>query len=546
MQVKYTSILLLLLSSSLSAQKLEQLGSSINTEYNELNPVIAPDNKTLYFVRVSHPSNNFGAKGSQDIWYSELREDGIWTIARRMPNSVNKDQYNDLFSVTPDGNTILVSGAYVNGRRDPEEVGLSMCKRTKTGWAEPVKLDIPKFSEMCKGQFLTASLANDGKTLILAFSEKKNSKEDDLYITTLAKDGKWSKPEPLTAINTSSTEATPFIASDNKTLYFSSDRKDGLGGTDVWRSKRSGRGWDKWDKPVNLGKTFNTDANEFSFAVSASGEYVYMSTKKNSAGKGDIVRFKLTEPKKEEDTPSGVQTGTTPTTAQIDDDKDKGKKEKEDPIVSVEPVAMIKGKIVDKNGKPVESEIIVQTLPDGEEFARATSNPLTGEYQLILPKGTRYLIRAEGKDIISSSKSIDLSDGLKEFKEITGQDFTAINIANGVDIPLNNLFFAYGKAEIAPESYPELDRMIEYMNEYPSMVVEIRGHTDNIGSLDANQKLSQDRADAVKKYLINKKIGLARVNSKGFGESKPIASNDTDEGRGKNRRVEFSIINVKK
>jgi OmpA-OmpF porin, OOP family len=544
MQARNT-ILLLLLSSSLFSQKLEQLGSSINTEYNELNPVVSPDSKTLYFVRVSHPSNNFGAKGSQDIWYSELRDDGIWTIARRMPNTVNKDQYNDLFSITPDGNTILVSGAYVNGRRDPDEVGLSMCKRTKTGWSEPVKLDIPKLSEMCKGQFLTASLANDGKTLIMAFSEKKNSKEDDLYISILSKDGKWSKPEPLTAINTSNTETTPFIASDNKTLYFSSDRKDGLGGTDIWRAKRSGRGWDKWDKPVNLGNVYNSDANEYSFTMSASGEYAYMTTKKNSVGKGDIVRFNLKKEEKVEVTPSGTQTNsaTDPVTAETD--KNKKDKKDEGGIPPIEPVTMIKGKIIDRNGRPVEAKIITQTLPDGEEFAVATSNPVTGEYQLILPRGVKYLIRVEGKDLISSSQNIDLTSQT-EYKEVTGQDFTAINIANGIDIPLNNLFFKFGKSFIEEESYPELDRMIEYMNEYPSMVVEIKGHTDNIGTIEANQKLSQDRADAVKNYLVSKKIGIARVSSKGYGETKPIASNDTEEGRGKNRRVEFAIISVKK
>jgi OmpA-OmpF porin, OOP family len=536
MQFKYTSILLLLLSSSLSAQKLEQLGSSVNTEYNEHTPIISPDNKTLYFSRVSHPSNAFGAKGSQDIWYSELRDDGIWTIARRMPNTVNKDQYNGLFSVTPDGNKILVSGVYTNGRRESEEVGLSMCTRTKTGWTEPNKVDIPKLSEMCKGQFLTASLANDGKTLILAFSEKKGGKEDDLYITFLSKDGKWSKPEPLTTINTSSTETTPFIASDGNTLYFASDRKDGLGGMDIWRSKRSGRGWDKWDKPVNLGKTYNTDANEYSFTMSASGEYAYMTTKKNSVGKGDIVRFNLKKEKVIEDGPSSV--GGNPDN-QITENADKDKKD--EGIVSVEPVTMVKGKIVDKNGKPVEAKIITQTLPDGEEFAIATSNPLTGEYQLILPRGTKYLIRAEGKDIISSSKNIDLTSQT-EYREITGQDFTTVSITSGTGIQLSNLFFKFGKSEIEEESYPELDRMIEVMNEYPTMVVEIQGHTDNIGTIEANQKLSQDRADAVRKYLNSKKIGLARVSSKGFGETKPIASNDTGEGREKNRRVEFVIV----
>lgn len=540
MQNKNT-ILLLLLSSSLFAQKLEQLGSSINTEYNELNPVIAPDNKTLYFARVSHPSNNFGAKGSQDIWYSELRDDGIWTIARRMPNTVNKDKYNDLFSITPDGNTLVIRDVYINGRREPEEVGLSMCKRTKTGWSEPTKIDIPKLSEMCKGQFLTASLSNSGNIMILAFSEKKNSKEDDLYITFRGKDGKWSKPEPLTAINTGSIETTPFLASDDLTLYFASDRKDGLGGTDIWKTTRKNRrDWMKWETPINLGKSINSEANELSFSISASGEYAYMSTRKNSVGKGDIVRIRLIEDKKEELTTGGVQTANN---KPIDEAKKEEKKEETAiSIIKPKPVTLLSGKVLDKAGRPIEALIIIQTLPEGEEVGVARTNPATGEYKISIPIGAKYSIRAEGEGIISSSKNIDLTQGQSEFKEVTGQDFTAINVREGGGITLNNLFFAFGKSVIAEESYPELDKMIEYMNQYPTMVVEIHGHTDNIGSLEANQKLSQDRADAVKNYLISKKIGLARISSKGFGETKPIASNDTEEGRSQNRRVEFVIV----
>ncbi|MFN3848379.1 MAG: OmpA family protein [Spirosomataceae bacterium] len=533
-------ILLTIISNTGIAQKMEQLGSSINTEYNEVNPIIAPDNKTLYFSRISHPSNNFGAKGSEDVWYSELRDDGIWTIARRMPNSVNKDQYNELFSVTPDGNTILISGAYTNGRRD-NEAGLSMCRRTKTGWSDPVKIVIPKFDEMCKGQYLTATLSNDAKTLIMAFSEKKNGKEDDLYVSTLGKDGKWTKPEPLTGINSGSSETTPFLASDSRTLYFASDRKDGLGGLDIWKTTRIGKAWDKWTKPINLGNKINTDANDMYFSMAASGEFAYMMTKKNSAGKGDIVRFRLKEDKKEDATVGAIQTAsTTPTDNSNKDDKSKTQSELD--IIKPKPVVLVSGKLVDAQGRPVDARIIFQTLPDGEEVGVANSNPATGEYKITLPRGAKYSIRAEADGKIAMSKNIDLTQGTDEYKEITGQDITIVPIGAGVSVTLNNLFFAFGKAAIAEDSYPELDRMVEVMNQYPTMVVEIHGHTDNIGSNDANLKLSQDRADAVRNYLISKKIGMARLSSKGFGETKPLASNDTEEGRDKNRRVEFVII----
>jgi hypothetical protein len=140
--------------------------------------LIAPDGQTLYFVRVSHPSNNFGKDGSNDVWFSDLMSDKRWAVARKMANTINKDRYNDLFSITPDGNTALIRGVYANGRKT-DEVGISICKKKGTTWGQPNKLDIPKLDAMIKGQFLTAFLSNSGKVLILAFSEKKNSKEDD-------------------------------------------------------------------------------------------------------------------------------------------------------------------------------------------------------------------------------------------------------------------------------------------------------------------------------------------------------------------------------
>ncbi len=540
--MRYSFLLLAVFTSFLAkSQTLEQLGSAINTEFNELNPIISPDDKTLYFARVSHPSNSFGTKGSQDVWYSEKRDDGNWTIARRMPNTINKYQYNDLFSITPDGNKILISGVYHNGRRE-NEVGISMCKRTKTGWSEPEQIVIPKFDDICKGQYLTACLSNDGKTLILAFSEKKNSKEDNLYVCFLGRDGKWSKPESLGPdINTGSTETTPFLASDNYTLYFASDRKDGgLGGTDIWVAKRKDRSWTKWSKPVNMGDKVNTDANEYSFSVAASGEYAYVSTKKNSVGKGDIVRFKLREAKKEEPVVAGVQTSTNRSTEQKN--LDNGGTPVDDNSLAPTPVVIISGRVLDsKTGKPIpDAKIFYKALPTGDE-GEAYTNPATGEWKIVLPYGAKYSYRAEAKEFIGIEKFIDLTQ-IKEYKEIKNDIITIAPIEVGVDVPLNNIFFEYAKATLRPDSYPELDRISDTMKENPNLVIEVQGHTDNVGSNESNLKLSQDRAEAVRKYLLSKKIQAARVTSVGYGETKPIATNDTEDGRAQNRRVQLAIV----
>src|SRR6218665_1269311 len=540
--MRYSILLLAVLSSFFTkAQKLEQLGSAINTEFNELNPIISPDDKTLYFVRVSHPANSFGTKGSQDVWYSEKRDDGNWTIARRMPNTINKDQYNDLFSITPDGNKILVSGVYHNGRRE-NMAGISMCKRTKTGWSEPEQIVIPKFDEICKGQYLTACLSNDGKTLILAFSEKKNSKEDNLFISFLGRDGKWSKPESLGPdINTGSTETTPFLASDNYTLYFASDRKEGgLGGTDIWVSKRKDRSWTKWSKPVNMGDKVNTDANEYSFSVAASGEYAYVSTKKNSVGKGDIIRFKLREEKKQEPVVAGLQTSDkSPEQKNLDN----GGTPIDPNSLAPTPVVIVSGRVVDdKTGKPIpDAKVIYKSLSNGEE-GEAYTNPATGEWKIVLPYGAKYSYRAQADGgFMSIEKSIDLTE-IKEYKEYKNDLLRMAPIEVGVVVPLNNIFFEYAKATLRTDSYPELDRIVDDMKSNPNLVLEIQGHTDNVGSNESNLKLSQERAEAVRKYLVSKKIQAARVTSVGFGETKPIAPNDTEDNRALNRRVQIVIV----
>jgi OOP family OmpA-OmpF porin len=530
------------------AQKLEYLSSAINTEYSELNPIISPDSKTLYFARKNHPSNSFGEKGtseykgSQDVWYADVREDGSFSIARRMPNSINKDQFNDLFSITPDGNTILISGVYINGKRE-NEVGISISKRTKTGWSEPQKVEIPKLNDLCKGQFLTACLSNDGRTLVMAFSEKKNSKEDDLYVSFKDKEGRWSKPENLgDDINTSGIDTTPFLASDNYTLYFSRNRKDGIGGTDIWVSKRMDRSWKKWSKPVNMGDKINTDDNEYSFSIAAAGDYAYLITKKNTVGKQDIVRFRLKTDEKQTETTTiaanGIGTSSPSGEASSKTEIDKTPV---NPLTTApEPVVMIKGKVTDDNGRPVQAKIVYQALPDGEESS-ASTDPNTGEYTIVLPKGYRYSYRAIAPNFVEIGKNIDLTD-VRNFKEIANEELKLIPIKAGVNVPMNNIFFEFGKATLLPDSYPELNRIIDIMTENNRMIIEIEGHTDNVGSDEVNLRISQQRADAVRSYLLSKKVPSSRVSSVGYGKSRPKVSNDTPEGQAQNRRVEFKIV----
>ncbi|MCF2446031.1 OmpA family protein [Dyadobacter sp. CY345] len=512
-----------LITSPLWAQ-LENLGKTVNTEFNEIAPIISPDGKTVYFSRISHPQNTNGTKGSQDIWFSELKNEQ-WTAARRLPSPLNKEQYNSLHSITPDGNTLLLKGAYKNGVYETR--GFSLSKKTARGWSVPNKIEIPGYAKTSKGQFDCGYLSTDGKVLVMSFSEKKDSKVDDLYVSFKQKDGSWTKPMNLgKEINTEEfTETTPFLAPDGVTLYFSTDRKGGQGSNDIYYSKRIDKSWKRWSRPVNLGSAINTDGYDAYYTISAAGDYAYMVSFKGTEGKGDVVRYNL-QPK--------VEPGDTATIQPV--------------VPTSDPVVMISGRVIDsKTGKPIEATIIYETLPDGEEAGTATTNPTTGEYKIVLPYGQKYSMRAVAPDFIAEGESIDLTDSTsdgkgKNYKEITNKSLKLIPIEEGQIVRLNNIFFAFGKATLSKESSPELDRISITMNDNKKLFIEIGGHTDNIGGNEANLKLSQDRADAVREYLIGKGIEPDRVQSKGYGETVPVAKNDTPEGQQTNRRVEFKIL----
>jgi outer membrane protein OmpA-like peptidoglycan-associated protein len=209
---------------------------------------------------------------------------------------------------------------------------------------------------------------------------------------------------------------------------------------------------------------------------------------------------------------------------------------------------MIGGKVLDaKTGKPVAATIVYETFPNGEEAGTATTNPLTGEYKVILPYGQKYSLRAVATDFIAEAQVIDLTDSAtasrgKTFLDLPNTSLRLVPIEEGQIVKLNNIAFEFGKAALRPESFLELDRIALTLVQNKTLTIELGGHTDNVGSDAANLKLSQDRADAVREHLIGKGIEPDRVGSKGYGESRPIASNTTPEGQATNRRVEFTIL----
>lgn len=491
----------------------EVLDKNVNSDVNELNPILSPDGKTLYFSRTNHPDNAGGKKDKEDIWYSELGADGKWQLAKNAGAPLNNEYPNfvsAISSTTPDGKSvIMLLGNKYDEKGDSKLAGVSMSSHVGGNWTKPVALKIEddyNFHE--KANYF---LANNRKTLLMSVQRDDSRGDRDLYVSFMKADSSWSRPLNLGAmVNTAGEESAPFLALDDKTLYFSSNGFSGYGGTDIYVSKRLDDTWTNWSEPENLGPDINSPKEDLFFNIPANSEYAYYS-RGVSDNNTDIFRIKL-------------------------------------PIMrSPEIWVTVRGKLVDgKTGEPIGAKIIYERLPDGTDVGISQSDPKTGEYEIKLPAGHLYGIRAEADGHVSESQNLDLRDA-KGDKIITGQDFRLqpINVTpidSGVTVTLNNIFFDFDQVTLKAESYSELDRVVKMMTERATMTIEIDGHADATGPEQYNLDLSKRRAAAVQKYLTGKGVDSSRVTIAFFGEKKPLVPNTTKENRRKNRRVEFVIV----
>jgi OmpA-OmpF porin, OOP family len=490
--------------------KVENMGFRINSELSELRPTVSADGNILFFICQDHPGNTkYGSvRNSQDIWYSVRDSSGKWSDAIHMGYPLNTYHYNTVFWISPDNNRILIRNAYVNG--DYVGNGVSMSYLNKYGaWSKPEMLKIRNYGKYDRGQQYGATMAHDGQTLLLYMTEVKGSDLNDLYVCFLLKDGTWSEPKPLgKKINLPKyDEMTPYLAADGVTLYFSSNRPGGLGDNDIWMTRRLDSTWQKWSDPVNLGSPINTEDWDAFFTLDAGGEYAYLTTSTGGFGLSDIVRVKLLE------------------------------------IERPDPVVLVHGNVYNaKTKKPLSASLVYETLPDGIEAGNGISSPEDGAFKMVLPYDRNYSIRATADHFFAQSENLNLDSLVKAgYKEIH-KDLYLVPIEIGQVVRLNNVFFDFDKWDLRPESFVELDRVVKLLSENPAIEIEMSAHTDSRGSDDYNFKLSDNRARSVMEYIISKGIATSRIISKGYGETKPVVPNDTDENRQLNRRVEFTIL----
>ncbi|MCZ8217543.1 MAG: OmpA family protein [Cyclobacteriaceae bacterium] len=502
-----------LLAAGLTVQGLDE---KVNSEYSELNPLLSPDGKTLYFSRKNHPENVGGITDKEDIWYSELDSTGRWKLAQNLTplNNPGPNFINYISSVTPDGKSAIVLLGNQYNEKGKMLAGVSVSTNVGGNWTKPAALKITddyNFSEK-----VNYFMANNRRTLLMSVEREDSEGDRDLYVSFQNADSTWTKPLNLGKnVNTASEEASPFLAADDKTLYFSSKGFSGYGGSDIYMSKRLDDTWTSWSEPQNLGPEINSPQEDVFFNIPANSDYAYYSrgiTETNT----DIYRVKL-------------------------------------PIMnSPELWVTVKGKLIDgKTGLPIAAKIIYERLPDGVEAGITQTNPATGEYEMRLPAGFQYGVRAEAKDHISENQNLDLRN-VKGDQVLDHQDFklkpmqvetiAIVPIEENAKIVLNNIFFDFDSHQLRENSKPELNRIVAMMKERAGMQVEIAGHTDANGPEAYNQKLSERRAKAVNDYLSSQGIDSSRIVVTFFGEQKPIADNKTKEGQRKNRRVEFKIV----
>lgn len=492
---------------------IEALDKNVNSEYSELNPLLSPDGKTLYFSRKNHPQNIGGVNDKEDIWYSQLDSAGHWQLAQNMGrefNNAGPNFVNTIRSVTPDGKSAIMLLGNKYNKNGKMEAGVSISSNVNGQWSKPKALNIDNdYNVNEKANYF---LTDNRQTLLMSVEREDTKGSRDLYVSFLKQDSSWTEPKNLgDVVNTANEETAPFLASDDKTLYFSSNGFSGYGGSDIYVSKRLDDTWTNWSEPENLGPEINSPLEDLFFNIPASSEFAYYS-RGVSETNTDIFRVKL-------------------------------------PIIkNPEPWVTVRGKIIDKTtGQPLGAKIVYERLPDGKGVGIAQSNPETGEYEIRLPAGHLYGLRAEADGKLSESQNLDTRDIKADQvidKNFNLDPIAVATIAENVTIVLNNVFFDFDKATLKSESFPELNRVVTLMTDKPTLQIEISGHTDTSGPEQYNLGLSERRAKAVMKYFSDKGVPKDRMTVLFFGETKPTESNETKEGRKKNRRVEFKILKL--
>lgn len=467
----------------------KNMGDSINSKQLEYFPSMTVDGKEFVFTRRINLNEEL---------YESKFENGHWTQAQPMPGNINSSQGEAAANISQDGQWLIFTGCnfpYGFGSCD-----MYISYLTPEGWSKPENMGNRINTEAWESG---PSLSPDKRDLYFASTRLGGYGGSDIYVSHLLPNGRWGDPENLgPEVNTIGDESTPFIHADNQTLYFTSAGHLGYGGTDLFMVKKQSKGW---SRSINLGYPINTIENEGMLVVAADGKTAFFSSDRNDTRGGlDIYTFELRE---------NVRPART---------------------------LWVKGKVFDKKTqKGLPTAVELTDLATLGVISRVQTDA-TGNYLITLPVGKDYAFNVKRKGYLFFSENFPLSQ--KAPDSTYNIDIPLQPIEANASIVLKNIFFDLGKFDLKPESTSELDNIFQLMKENPTLKVQISGHTDNIGKAADNLTLSNNRAQAVVKYLTGKGIEAARLTFKGFGATKPIADNATEEGKALNRRTELQVV----
>jgi outer membrane protein OmpA-like peptidoglycan-associated protein/Tfp pilus assembly protein PilF len=466
------------------------LGADINTSISEYWPSLTADGEMLVFTTSNRKTN------SQEDLYSSIKINGQWQKAVKIAPPINTQGSEGAQTISADGKTMVFTACL---RKDGYgSCDLYISKKKGANWSRPVNIGPPINSQYKESQ---PSLSANGETLFFASNRPGGKGQFDIWKSDFVK-GKWTTPLNLgDSINTAEDELAPFIHYDNKTLYFSSQGHLGMGGSDLFISKKLEN--NTWSKAKNLGYPINTHYNEESLIVTADGKLgLFSSNMDGGLGQKDIYQFVL---------PTEIKPGKT---------------------------IFIKGLVFNaKTKEPLAAKVEISNTNKNETL-NTESDEITGEFLSCLPPQQNYFFHVEKEGFMIFSDNFALADS-SIFIKIALQP-----IEIGSTAILKNIFFEYNSYQLKKESFPELEKLKKFILKN-NLSVEIQGHTDNEGTDAYNQKLSTNRAKSVLEYLLKIGVKKEQLSYKGYGFKHPIASNQTEEGRAKNRRTEFKVISVK-
>lgn len=502
-----------------------------NTEYDDYGATITADESAILF-NSKIPSGVADASGQfAATVLSSIREKGKWSKKKPFGGPFSIPGLFEVSSFSFDGQTLILYKPGLNG-----EIYISDLEGDK--WSIPQALPEKINSIANETQ---ACLSGDRIRLYYITDQAYGNKGgSDIYFSGIMnpKTNIWGQGQTIgSEINTTLDDGYIFLHADDKTLYFASKGHNSMGGYDIFRSERlAGR----WSAPENLGYPINTPFDETSFVQSASGKRAYItSNREGGIGGSDIYRITYLGPVKNPLPDIRDQLLADIASPQRDTKLESSVK------VESKNLTILRGRVIDDfTGNPVKADIEIVDNQKNEVVMTVNSNSSTGKFLVSLPAGKNYGIAVTAKDYLFHSENFDLP--LTSDYQLVEKDIRLKGACIGCKIILRNIFFDTGKFNLRPESFSELNRLVQLINDIarvkPGIKIEISGHTDNVGADASNQLLSENRAKAVVKYLVDNGISQSKLVSKGYGPKEPVSTNSTPEGRQENRRTEFKII----